>query len=278
MPLMYFRYTKRQRRSTALSLSPANFSLRRFSSSIQSIAAQLLQKKEAMGSDACADEQQAISGNWSLICKTGDEEAGPATPEEKAEHSPTHSSPDVETPKETLFDSFAPGSDKLLLAPRRLKYRDESCSHVVRRLDFASSLIEEFDNVADDDDEADDEEQRLFEIVHGTIMDAISEEQGALRSTPLLAGIAETRPEEQGTPSSTPILTGIAETCPEEQGTPRSTPLLTGIAETCPEEQGTPRSTPLLTGIAETCPAAPIKSATTRQRCIIDKDICRKLF
>ncbi|XP_047980264.1 unknown protein 1-like [Salvia hispanica] len=192
-----------------------------------------------MGSEVCADEQQAICGkNWSLICKTGDEEAGPATPEEKAEHSPPHSSPDVETPKETLFDSFAPGSDKLLLAPRRLKYRDESHSHVVRRLNFASSLIEEFDNVADDGGE-EDEEQRLFEIVYGTIMDAISKEQGA--------------------PTSTPLLTGIAETHPKE-------------------EQGTPRSMPLLTGIAETCPAAPIKSATTRQQCIIDKDICRKLF
>lgn len=190
-----------------------------------------------MGSEVCADEQQAICGkNWSLICKTGDEEAGPATPEEKAEHSPPHSSPDVETPKETLFDSFAPGSDKLLLAPRRLKYRDESHSHVVRRLNFASSLIEEFDNVADDG--GDEEEQRLFEIVYGIIMDAISEEQGVLRSTPLPTGIAETRPDEQGTP----------------------------------------RSTPLLTGIAETCPAAPIKSASTGQRCTIDKDICRRLF
>ncbi|XP_057786250.1 unknown protein 1-like [Salvia miltiorrhiza] len=203
-------------RSTPPSLHPrrraAAATQTAISSSIQLIAvtecsSAECKKGEAMGSEVCADEVimngEVICGSWSFISKVSDEEAknvaGPATPEENGEHnhpsSSSSSSPPpspttcLETPKETLFDSFAPGSDKLLLAPRHRKYREESRNHVVRCLNF-----KDFDN----------DEERLFEIVYGAIMDSISAE----------LELAKAAAGEEASPPRSTLLTGVAETCP----------------------------------------------------------------
>lgn len=164
----------------------------------------------SMGSEVCADEIMKEANMSSLKCKQG--WIGPATPEEKGEHS-INSSPltrsdendGLETPKETLFDSFAPASDKFLLAPHHRKYREDSRNHVVRRLDF---FVEGFTTVSAAAAEIEidieiEEEERLFEIVYATIMDAIFAEQEQ-----------QPQPQPPPTPKSAPLLTGVADTCP----------------------------------------------------------------
>ncbi|KAH6798314.1 hypothetical protein C2S51_034798 [Perilla frutescens var. frutescens] len=157
-----------------------------------------------MGSEGavCADEIMCVN------CDCNEEEGwiGPATPEENGEHNHHHHHDDLlsETPKESLFDSFAPASDKFLLAPRHTKYKQESRNHVVRRLDFDfDSTTNHVSSTTAAEEEEEEERRRLFEIVYATIMEAIFAEQ-------------EDDEEEGGstTPKSAPRLTGVAETCP----------------------------------------------------------------
>lgn len=162
-----------------------------------------------MGSELMNEE--TMCGKSVLISMSGIVEAknvlGPATPDENGEHnheynfspssSPTPSFGELETPKETLFDSFAPASDKFLLAPHHRKYREESRNLVVRRLDFTTPECRNAPTTCSD------EEKRLFEIVYSTIMDAILAEAAA--PTP-----APATPRSLGVP----LLTGVAETCP----------------------------------------------------------------
>lgn len=118
----------------------------------------------------------------------------------------------LETPKETLFDSFAPGPDKFMLAPQQRKYREESRNHVVRRLDFmcATNLVRDFSHESGIDTFSD--EERLFDIVYGTILDAIFSEQ----TKELVAKFPTRGSDLQGlrTPKSAPLLSGFTETCP----------------------------------------------------------------
>lgn len=171
---------------------------------------------------------------------------GPATPEENGENHSTNKQQDCpggssETPKETLFDSFAPpaSSDEFLLAPQHYKYRQEWRNHVVRRLDFTGDDSNSNSNVSnvvveivdkknlcyEKQGQEEEEEQRLFEIVYTSIMDAI----------------------------------------------------LSDLQDAKEEAPTTPKSAPLLDGIASTCPAPPIKPFSTQHRFIIDKEICKKL-
>ncbi|KAH6824738.1 hypothetical protein C2S53_009711 [Perilla frutescens var. hirtella] len=160
-----------------------------------------------MGSEGAVRVDEIMCVN----CNCDEEEGwtGPATPEENGEHHHHHRRSDdllSETPKESLFDSFAPASDKFLLAPRHTKYKQESRNHVVRRLDFDF----DFDSTTNDlsstaaaaeaEEEEEEERRRLFEIVYATIMEAIIAEQE--------------EEEESTTPKSAPRLTGVAETCP----------------------------------------------------------------
>lgn len=165
-----------------------------------------------MGSELMNEENMCGTGKSVLISLSGIAEAknvlGPATPDENGEHSheynfspsssptptPTPNFGELETPKETLFDSFAPASDKFLLAPHHRKYREESRNLVVRRLDFTTA---EFRNASTT---CSDEEERLFEIVYSTIVEAILAEAAAPAPTP--------------TPGTPPLLTGVADTCP----------------------------------------------------------------
>ncbi|KAK6129458.1 hypothetical protein DH2020_036799 [Rehmannia glutinosa] len=117
-----------------------------------------------------------------------------------------------ETPKETLFDSFAPGPDNVLLAPHHRKYREESRIHVVRRLNFLCETHLVRDISHESNMETISDEEHLFEIVYDTILDAIVSEQtkelGAKFPT-RFSGLDGFR-----TPKSAPHLSGIAETCP----------------------------------------------------------------
>ncbi|KAL6496150.1 hypothetical protein OROGR_029408 [Orobanche gracilis] len=140
-------------------------------------------------------------------------------------------------PKETLFDSFAPGPDNLMLAPphhRKYTEKELRIKHVVRRkLNFMceTNLIRDITTSHMDSDM---EHDHLFQIVYGTILDSIVSDH-------------ETKKEVGG-----------------------------GGFESGFDGFGTPVPHLLLCGIAETCPRAPIKS-TTKYRNIIDKEICKKL-
>ncbi|KAL3629900.1 hypothetical protein CASFOL_026212 [Castilleja foliolosa] len=113
-----------------------------------------------------------------------------------------------QTPKEALFDSFAPGPDKCVLAPHHNKYKGkESRIHVVRRLNFTNfinSVESSMDIISDDEDE----EHYLFRIVYGALLDAIVLEQQT-KQIGVVPG-----PVGPGTPKSAPHLSWIAKTCP----------------------------------------------------------------
>ncbi|KAI3447870.1 hypothetical protein Pfo_004535 [Paulownia fortunei] len=118
----------------------------------------------------------------------------------------------LETPKETLFDSFAPGPDKFMLAPHHRKYREESWTHVKRRLNFMCETNLVRDICHESNIETISDEEHLFEIVYSTILDAIVSEQ----TKELVAKFPTRDSDLDGfrTPKSAPHLSGVAETCP----------------------------------------------------------------
>ncbi|CAK9153770.1 unnamed protein product [Ilex paraguariensis] len=116
------------------------------------------------------------------------------------------------TPKESIFDSFAPGPNKLMLAPHHRKYLAQSQINVARRLDFGASLkFVENENRGSDDDTRLDEEM-FVETVYDTLLEAIVSKQteGVI---PQISHL-DTGSDGYKTPTSAPRLSGIAETCP----------------------------------------------------------------
>lgn len=143
------------------------------------------------------------------------------------------------TPKDGVFDPFAPGPEEMLLAPLCKRLVKKSQKIVARRLDFLDD--------GDDDDDGDDsksgEESKDLEIIfEKTILDAV---YGTL-----LKAIVLKHTEDF-----------IAEHSPSE-----SENLL--AAPTSPP--------PSLNWIAETCPGAPMKAMAGKSR-NIDPGLCRKL-
>ncbi|OUZ99649.1 hypothetical protein BVC80_9061g84 [Macleaya cordata] len=121
-----------------------------------------------------------------------------------------------QTPKEDVFDPFAPGPDDLMLAPRVKKYLEESRRSVSRRLNFDSP--EDFNDSSEGDDAMDEvflHEEILLESMYESFLDAIVSKQ-----TEEVA--AEVLPDGLKTPTSLPLLNGIAETCP---GAPMKPPV-----------------------------------------------------
>ncbi|KAH7554634.1 hypothetical protein JRO89_XS12G0251000 [Xanthoceras sorbifolium] len=117
-----------------------------------------------------------------------------------------------QTPKDVVFDPFAPGPDHLAMAPLNKKYIDQVRSSVARRLNFESSIhFEEHNNdtCADDVESISDEE--VFESVYNNLLEAIVAKQ----TEGLLAEIANIECDSDccQTPPA-PRLNGIAETCP----------------------------------------------------------------
>ncbi|KAL5550359.1 hypothetical protein UlMin_000535 [Ulmus minor] len=117
-----------------------------------------------------------------------------------------HGSP--RTPKEDVFNPFAPGPDDLVLAPHHRKYLSQSFNIVARRLSFDSSIIvdEEMNGGTDARDE-----EILKSIYEDILKVIISEEEESV-----IAGISslDCGSDDCKTPLSAPRLSGIAETCP----------------------------------------------------------------
>ncbi|KAJ4972352.1 hypothetical protein NE237_005451 [Protea cynaroides] len=119
------------------------------------------------------------------------------------------SDPSPRTPKEDVFDPFAPGPDELMLAPRCKKYLEESRNHVWRRLNFDSG-IEPFE--VGNSMKSISQEQLFIETVYESILEEIvSQQVEALEGVSLPFGI-----DCDGcrTPELLPLLNGVAETCP----------------------------------------------------------------
>lgn len=118
------------------------------------------------------------------------------------------------TPKENVFDPFAPGPEELALAPNCKKNMRDSRNNVARFLDFGSSL--EFAGIESHGNNGEsslDEDEMLLESVYKNLLEAIvcneiqtdcNVEKSPIK--PICDGLR--------TPPSAPRLTGIAETCP----------------------------------------------------------------
>ncbi|KAK7386094.1 hypothetical protein VNO78_26038 [Psophocarpus tetragonolobus] len=94
------------------------------------------------------------------------------------------------TPKDGVFDPFAPGPDNMARAPSSNKYLDEYRT-VARRLDFHPHA--DADTLSDED---------MVESVYENLLQVIVSKQ------------AEEMSDDCQTPSSMPRLTGTADTCP----------------------------------------------------------------
>ncbi|KAK9289323.1 hypothetical protein L1049_007478 [Liquidambar formosana] len=114
------------------------------------------------------------------------------------------------TPKDNVFNPFAPGPDEMMLAPQCKKDMGESRISVARRLNFDSST--KF-SVADGNHvENLSDEEMLLESVYGSLLEAIVSKQ----TEDVLAEISPPELNSDGfkTPTSAPRLNGVAEICP----------------------------------------------------------------
>lgn len=120
-----------------------------------------------------------------------------------------HASP--RTPKDGVFDPFAPGPDDLALAPQCRKYVSKSRSVVARRLSFDFSV-----KVLDDKDCRNDalsiSDEEIVEAMYESLLDTIVSCQTEI----VLAEISSLEWDSNNcrTPPSAPHLSGVAETCP----------------------------------------------------------------
>ncbi|KAG9443363.1 hypothetical protein H6P81_014703 [Aristolochia fimbriata] len=118
----------------------------------------------------------------------------------------TGPSPDVSTPKNHVFDPFAPGPDELIHAPRK-KPLEESRSRVARRLVFDSdcNFIERFGD--------EESEESLLEAIYESILDVVlSKQVTEIPSKNFALGCSSFSVFQ--TPRHLPPLTGFADTCP----------------------------------------------------------------
>lgn len=114
------------------------------------------------------------------------------------------------TPKEDVFDPFAPGSDNLLQAPQCRKQLDEWRASVARRLNFGSSA-EELEKRSIEGDETCMSDEEIVELMYKNLLETILES----RIEDILAeSSVEWADDDCKTSSFIPKLSGIAETCP----------------------------------------------------------------
>lgn len=115
------------------------------------------------------------------------------------------------TPKDNIFDPFAPGPDHLLLAPLRKKYDEDTRMNVSRMLRFKQPygfhLFRDLDINAETMSEEDLLES-LYRMLLRVVMASLREEVLERISDPMAASDGEK------TPTSAPVLTGVAESCP----------------------------------------------------------------
>lgn len=122
-----------------------------------------------------------------------------------------HQTSSPHTPKDSIFDPFAPGPEDLLLAPRCDKRLDEWRSSVARRLKFGgfpSSLEDRIhancSSAPSDKEIVDSVYDVIWEVVIMNRMEEVSAD---------ISG-ADWDSTKCKTPHSAPLLNGIAETCP----------------------------------------------------------------
>ncbi|XP_015897765.3 uncharacterized protein LOC107431391 [Ziziphus jujuba] len=118
------------------------------------------------------------------------------------------------TPKDGVFDPFAPGPDDLALAPQCRKYLKESRNVVVRRLNFDSySPVDVVEEKASgiDASAAGISDREIFEAVYENLLDIVLKKTEAV-----LAEISDLDCESDDckTPPLASRLDGVAETCP----------------------------------------------------------------
>ncbi|OWM81585.1 hypothetical protein CDL15_Pgr007623 [Punica granatum] len=115
------------------------------------------------------------------------------------------------TPKEDVFDPFAPGSEDLLRAPQCKKRLDEWRISVARRLNFGSST-EKPGKRPHGGNGTHMSDEEMVEHVYKNLLETILEN----RIADILAEMSsmEWADEDCKTPTSGPKLNGIAETCP----------------------------------------------------------------
>ncbi|KAF5782500.1 putative cyclin-dependent protein kinase inhibitor SMR11/SMR16 [Helianthus annuus] len=113
------------------------------------------------------------------------------------------------TPKDVVFDPFAPGPDSLMLAPRSVKYLQESRNYVERRLNFNSMKTKNDESALEDD-------MLLVEAVYDSLLECIISKQAEdiLGEISAVDSSSSSSPDAVMTPFG-PRLTGIAETCPD---------------------------------------------------------------
>ncbi|KAI3993736.1 hypothetical protein MKX01_002749 [Papaver californicum] len=199
---------------------------------------------------------------------------GPVCSDAKRIDDTTEVDSSPQTPKEDLFDSFAPGPDDLMLAPRVIKNIGKSCTSVSRRLNFDSSPEDfnesserlKFDSSTEDPNESnerlnfDTSQEDSNEVSESGNNDNVACRSDASDATDEVClheeVLLDTMYES--------LLDAIVSKQTEEI-----------IAENIPDWMKTPTSLPLLSGIAETCPPAPVKPPSG-SRCI-DLGIRRKL-
>ena len=115
-----------------------------------------------------------------------------------------------QTPRESIFDPFAPGPEELACAPKkkvtkapelpsRRQLSFDSGDYPVKRLSF------EFDDAEEDD--------QFLERICKMFIDLIVSNQALETTGKDLIG--SNSPRSCETPSSEPLLTGIADTCPD---------------------------------------------------------------
>lgn len=161
--------------------------------------------------------------------------------------SPMEDEENLNTPKRDAFDPFAPGPDRFMLAPQCRKYKQESLTSVVRRLNFESltPFTEADDQEADSGIVSDD--KILFETVYRSLLEDIISMQAA---EALSAKVESPPAEARSAEVESPPASGS-------------------------DGFRTPTSAPHLSGVAETCPCAPVKPTNKFRN--IDKSLCRKL-
>lgn len=113
------------------------------------------------------------------------------------------------TPKDGVFDPFAPGPDDLALAPLCNKYLHVSKGIIARRLNFDFSPIGAVGEEAGAQSLSDEE---MLESVYENLLEVIVSNQ----TEGLLSGISHVDCDSDGckTPPSAPRLSGVADTCP----------------------------------------------------------------
>lgn len=111
------------------------------------------------------------------------------------------------TPKDGVFDPFAPGPDNMACAPDSNKYLDECRTTVARRLDFHPSFDAQPDTLSDED---------LVESVYETLLQVIISKQAE--------GVLAQMSSGCESPPSALRFTGIADTCPGAPMKPAAKP------------------------------------------------------